>query len=66
MPQVLPFHLHGKHRDRRPFKHPGEAEAVDDGGHAGDMPKGVFLAQKDRRQVLDMMKQQWEQYNSEY
>ena len=63
---MLPFHLHGKHRDRRPFKHPGEAEAVDDGGHAAGMPAGVFLAQEDRRQVLDMMKQQWEQYNSEY
>ena len=31
-----------------------------------ELPNGVFLAQKDRKQVLDMMKGQWEQYNSEY
>ena len=63
---MLPFNLHGKHRDRRPFKHPGEPEPEDDGGHAADFPAGVFLAQKDRKQVLDRMKQQWEEFNSEY
>lgn len=63
--QVVPFNLHGKHRDRRGFKHPGDS-AADDTAQTSDFPDGVFLPQKDRSQLLDMMKGQWEQYNNEY
>ena len=61
----MPFNLHGKHRDRRGFKHPGDS-APEEMAQSSDFPEGVFLPQKDRSQLLDMMKGQWEQYNNEY
>ena len=57
--------MHGKHRDRRGFKHPGDS-APEEMAQSSDFPDGVFLPQKDRSQLLDMMKGQWEQYNNEY
>ena len=63
----MPFDLRGKHRDRREFKHPGEAAASQErSSESRDFPDGVFLAQKDRKDVLDMMKGQWEDINKEY
>ena len=62
----MPFNLHGKHRDRHGFRHPGEVDKSLEVSQKDELPNGVFLAQKDRKQVLDMMKGQWEQYNSEY
>ncbi len=63
----MPFDLRGKHRDRREFKHPGEAAASkEQSSESHDFPDGVFLAQKDRKDVLDMMKGQWEDINKEY
>jgi hypothetical protein len=62
----VPFNLHGKHRDRREFQHPGEARRPQEVSQSNDFPEGVFLAQKDRKELLDMMKGQWEQYNNEY
>ncbi len=63
---MVPFNLHGKHRDRREFQHPGDALRAQEVSQSSDFPEGVFLAQKDRKELLDMMKGQWEQYNNEY
>jgi uncharacterized protein YeaC (DUF1315 family) len=64
--QVLPFNLRGKHRDRLGFKHPGEACKSQQADASDEFPEGVFLAQKDREQLLNSMKGQWQQYNTEY
>ena len=58
--------MHSKHRDRREFKHPGEPDDPHQPSESHDFPDGVFLAQKDRKELLDMMKGQWEDYNKEY
>ena len=58
--------MHGKHRDRREFKHPGEAHTSQELSQSDQFPDGVFLAQKDRKEIMNMMKGQWEQYNTEY
>ncbi len=52
----MPFNLHGKHRDRHGFRHPGEVDKSLEVSQSDELPNGVFLAQKDRKQVLDMMK----------
>jgi uncharacterized protein YeaC (DUF1315 family) len=62
----MPFDLRGKHRDRRPFKHPGEANLSQESSESHDFPDGVFLAQKDRQELLGMMKGQWQDINKEY
>lgn len=58
--------MHGKHRDRREFKHPGEVHTSQELSQSDQFPDGVFLAQKDRKEIMNMMKGQWEQYNTEY
>ena len=62
---MIPFNLHGKHRDRREFKHPGEVHTSQELSQSDQFPDGVFLAQKDRKEIMNMMKGQWEQYSFE-